>query len=225
MAAARRDWPSSAAIPSVGSACSSSASAGSAGTARRRLDHPHLARPPHGLRPQRMVFARGAVARALRRAGGWPRSRARRRRAAPRPPPSPRLRESSRACSPRSARCSGQRGSSSRCAAPRSAPSVATLRQVDDDVRYLIALDGLGELGATRRRATRVSAARCSSARRAATARCSRRVSPTAPSVAATAPLSERYVVGGFRSPLIDPAVRCTTRRCARVSGRQRGAV
>jgi hypothetical protein len=80
----------------------------------------------------------------------------------------------------------------------------ATLRQTDEDVRYVIALDGMGELGATddgrytRQRSSLLFG----------TARSDRSLFTTRlayGTVGGGGEARERYVVGGFRSPLIDP--------------------
>jgi hypothetical protein len=81
----------------------------------------------------------------------------------------------------------------------------ATVRQVDDDVRYVVALDGLGELGAT----DEGEYARQRSALLFGTARGDRSLVTARlayGTVGAGAGADrERYVIGGFRSPLIDP--------------------
>ena len=81
----------------------------------------------------------------------------------------------------------------------------ATLRQVDEDVRYVLALDALGEYGmsdagryARQRSALLFGAARTD--RAFATARLAYGTVGAGDGSA-----RERYVVGGFRSPLIDP--------------------
>ncbi|PYP76496.1 MAG: hypothetical protein DMD35_18555 [Gemmatimonadetes bacterium] len=81
----------------------------------------------------------------------------------------------------------------------------ATVRRVDEDVRYVIALDGLGELGAdeegrySRQRSTLLFG----------TARADRSLFTTRLAYGTLSGGSgsarERYVVGGFRSPLLDP--------------------
>ena len=81
----------------------------------------------------------------------------------------------------------------------------ATLRQVDNDVRYVLALDGLGELGAsddgryTRQRSSLLFG----------TSRTDRPLFTTRLAYGTvgggSAVARERFVVGGFRSPLIDP--------------------
>jgi hypothetical protein len=81
----------------------------------------------------------------------------------------------------------------------------ATLRQVDDDVRYLLAIDGLGELGASDGQY-----ARQRSSLLFGTARTDRSLFTTRLAYGTVGggrgAARERYVVGGFRSPLIDPA-------------------
>ena len=81
----------------------------------------------------------------------------------------------------------------------------ASVRRVDEDVRYLIALDGLGEIGTTEEG----QYARQRSALVFGTARGDRSLF-TARFAYGTigkgeGAARERYVVGGFRSPLIDP--------------------
>ena len=82
----------------------------------------------------------------------------------------------------------------------------ATVRQSDDDVRYVISLDGLGELGAT----DEGQYARQRSTLLFGTARGDRSL-VTARLAYGTVDadlgaVHERYVVGGIRSPLIEPA-------------------
>jgi len=80
-----------------------------------------------------------------------------------------------------------------------------TLRAVDDDVRYVIALDGLGELGAT----DDGQYARQRSALLFGTARGDRSLLTARLAYGTVGngdgAVHERYVVGGFRSPLLDP--------------------
>jgi len=82
----------------------------------------------------------------------------------------------------------------------------ATLRQVDDDVRYVIALEGLGELGATDdgQYARQRSALLFGTARGDRSLLTARLAYGTIGNGDGAA--HERYVIGGFRSPLIDPA-------------------
>jgi Tol biopolymer transport system component len=80
----------------------------------------------------------------------------------------------------------------------------ATLRQVDDDVRYVMAIDGVGELGAS----DDGRYARQRSSLLFGTARTDRSLFTTRfayGTVGGAGAARERYVVGGFRSPLIDP--------------------
>jgi Tol biopolymer transport system component len=81
----------------------------------------------------------------------------------------------------------------------------ATLRQVDDDVRYVMALDGLGELGAS----DDGRYARQRSSLLFGTARTDRPLFTTRLAYGTVGggggASRERFVVGGFRSPLIDP--------------------
>ena len=81
----------------------------------------------------------------------------------------------------------------------------ATLRQVDDDIRYLLAIDGLGELGASDGRYARQRGSLLFG-----TARTDRSLFTTRLAYGTVGggqgAARERYVVGGFRSPLIDPA-------------------
>ena len=81
----------------------------------------------------------------------------------------------------------------------------ATLRQVDDDVRYVMALDALGEYGATDagRYARQRSALLFGTARADRSLVTARLAYGTVGQGDASA--RERYVVGGFRSPLLDP--------------------
>ena len=81
----------------------------------------------------------------------------------------------------------------------------ATLRQVDEDVRYVIALDALGEYGASEagRYARQRSALLFGTARADRSLVTARLAYGTVGQGDATA--RERYVVGGFRSPLLDP--------------------
>jgi hypothetical protein len=81
----------------------------------------------------------------------------------------------------------------------------ATLRTVDEDVRYVLALDGLGEMGNT----AGGRYARQRSALFFGTARGDRSLL-TARLSAGTVGVGdgaarERFVIGGFRSPLVDP--------------------
>jgi Tol biopolymer transport system component len=81
----------------------------------------------------------------------------------------------------------------------------ATLRQVDNDVRYVMAIDGVGELGASDDgRYTRQQ-----SSLLFGTARTDRSLFTTQLAYGTVGGGDgagrERYVVGGFRSPLIDP--------------------
>ena len=80
-----------------------------------------------------------------------------------------------------------------------------TLREVDDDVRYVIALDGLGELGATDdgQYARQRSALLFGTARGDRSLLTARLAYGTVGNGDGAA--HERYVVGGFRSPLLDP--------------------
>ncbi|HEU4721123.1 MAG TPA: hypothetical protein VFS59_07140 [Gemmatimonadaceae bacterium] len=81
----------------------------------------------------------------------------------------------------------------------------ATLRQMDEDVRYVMALDGLGEYGMT----DEGRYARQRSALLFGTARADRSLLTARLAYGTVGEgegaLRERYVVGGFRSPLIDP--------------------
>ncbi|MFL5620567.1 MAG: TolB family protein [Gemmatimonadaceae bacterium] len=81
----------------------------------------------------------------------------------------------------------------------------ATLRQVDDEVRYVIALDALGELGAL----GEGRYARQRSSLLFGTARADRSLFTTRLAYGTigggAGAERERYVVGGFRSPLIEP--------------------
>jgi hypothetical protein len=82
----------------------------------------------------------------------------------------------------------------------------ATLRQADQDVRYVLALDGLGELGMSGdgRYARQRSAFLFGTARGDRSLLTARLAYGTVGG--GTGSERERYVVGGFRSPLIDPA-------------------
>jgi Tol biopolymer transport system component len=81
----------------------------------------------------------------------------------------------------------------------------ATLRQVDNDVRYVMAIDGVGELGAS----DDGRYARQQSSLLFGTARTDRSLFTTQLAYGTVGGGDgagrERYVVGGFRSPLIDP--------------------
>jgi hypothetical protein len=81
----------------------------------------------------------------------------------------------------------------------------ATLRQVDEDVRYVIALDALGEYGMSEagHYARQRSALLFGTARADRSLVTLRLAYGTVGQGDATA--RERYVVGGFRSPLVDP--------------------
>jgi len=81
----------------------------------------------------------------------------------------------------------------------------ATVRQYDEDVRYLITLDGMGELGATDagRYARQRSALLFGTARADRSVLTARLGYGTVGNGAGSE--RERFVVGGFRSPLIDP--------------------
>ena len=81
----------------------------------------------------------------------------------------------------------------------------ATFRQMDEDVRYLIAIDGLGELGASDegRYARQRAALLFGTARADRSLLTARLAYGTVGNGEGAA--RERYVVGGFRSPLIDP--------------------
>jgi hypothetical protein len=81
----------------------------------------------------------------------------------------------------------------------------ATVRQSDDDVRYLIVLDGVGELGAT----DEGQYARQRSALLFGTARGDRSLLTARLAYGTVGSglgaIHERYVIGGIPSPLIDP--------------------
>jgi hypothetical protein len=81
----------------------------------------------------------------------------------------------------------------------------ATFRQVDEDVRYVIALDGLGEVGMSDdgRYARQRSALLFGTAREDRSLLTARLAYGTVGKGAGAE--RERFVVGGFRSPLIDP--------------------
>ena len=80
-----------------------------------------------------------------------------------------------------------------------------TLRQVDEDVRYVISLDAMGELGDTEdgRYARQRSTLLFGTAREDRSLFTTRLAYGTVGSGAGTA--RERFVVGGFRSPLVEP--------------------
>jgi hypothetical protein len=81
----------------------------------------------------------------------------------------------------------------------------ATVRQYDEDVRYLITLDGMGELGANDagRYARQRAALLFGTARADRSLVTARLAYGTVGNGAGSE--RERFVVGGFRSPLIDP--------------------
>jgi hypothetical protein len=83
----------------------------------------------------------------------------------------------------------------------------ATLRRVDEDVRYLVAVDALGEIGASddARYSRQRGSLLFGTARGDRSLLTARLAYGTVGNGGGVDAARERYVVGGFRSPLIDP--------------------
>ena len=176
-------------------------------TSRRRLHRLRLARASYVPRASTHGLARGAVARAADRARGRARSLARRRRA-----PSRRAARFATAGELTGtlallAREPARHRHSLMPRAPRSSPhSARRCAESDEDVRYLLALDGLGELGSIASEPLRASTQQPAVRHRARrSARCSPLASPTERSATGTAPIGNATRSAGSARALIEP--------------------